>query len=217
MTEVKNNNRKMCGIILPSHFKTFSKFEEVHKRVNELGYRSISEYIYTKCFTGTHTSGCEMARDLNVSDMTIFHKKKIMQNNMNIEASKRENKPKYHEGDVHWVFNCGCEYKGQRYRVKNKRICIKHGESLSMEYKICQEKKCGVTFEVGPKYGARVFCDDCIVKRRENHFKKRRQRRKVKSDGICSRPGCGNSKPLKNRFLCDACKQKGESDINLLY
>ena len=35
-----------------------------------------------------------MARDLNVSDMTIFHKRKIMQENMRIEPVKKENSVK---------------------------------------------------------------------------------------------------------------------------
>ncbi|MCP3921705.1 MAG: hypothetical protein GY714_03880 [Desulfobacterales bacterium] len=204
---------KMCGIILPNHFKTFSKFNAVHKRVIELGYRSISEYIYTKCFTGTHTSGCEMAKDLNVSDMTIFHKKKIMQKSMNVEPSKRKSKPKYFDGNVHWVFDCGCEYKGQRYRVNNKRVCLKHGEDLKSDFKVCQDKKCGVTFKVGPRHGTRVFCDDCIEKRRDSHSKRGRTRKGLnyKSFGICT--NCGKPRPEHNRLLCDPCKKKSNSDV----
>lgn len=209
MSKAQTDQIKMCGIILPGHFKTFQKFEEVQQRVIKLGYRSISEYLYKKCFTGTHTSGCEMARDLKVSDMTIFHKRKIMQKSMNINPSKKSNKPKFREGFVHWIFLCGCTYKGQRYRIKNRRVCMEHGEPLKSELKICQDTKCGTTFKVGPKYGARVFCDECLIKRRESHFKKRRLRKKIKSDGICSRPGCNNPKPVKNRFLCDRCMQKG--------
>ncbi len=175
MMKLKENH-KITGIILPSCYKTPINIENVHTRINELGYRSIYEYLYIECFTGLHTSDCEIARDLNVSDMTFLHKKTIVQSNMDVKVSKRENKLRC----VHWLFKCGCEYKGQRYRFKNKRVCMKHGESLMLVYKVCQDKKCGVTFKVGPEFSARIFCDDCIGKRRESHFKKRRQRKKLK-------------------------------------
>lgn len=168
---------KQCGIILPRHFKTYAKFKQVHKRIRKLGYRSISEYFYVKCFIGTRTSGGKLAKELKVSDMTIYHKRRVMVVNTSSPLKPKTDLAR-HIGDdqVHWKFQCGCEYKGVRYRIRNKRVCKEHGNTLSEEYKVCG---CGKTFTVGPRQGAKYLCEECVIRCRKEVREQIAARRKL--------------------------------------
>ncbi|MCP4161184.1 MAG: hypothetical protein GY760_14010 [Deltaproteobacteria bacterium] len=101
---------------------------------------------------------------------------------------------------VHWVFVCGCEYRGKKYLLKYKIVCLTHFKELKGYKKIC--KTCGKSFEVGIKMGSTRHCDDCRIKGVKGKF-----------DGVCSRPDCNNPKPEENHFLCNSCKKSYGAEV----
>jgi len=63
------------------------------------------------------------------------------------------------EAKVHWLFECGCEYKGPRYLWYGRKQCKIHKEPAAFEEIFCP---CGKSFWIFTNGRSPVLCDDCI-------------------------------------------------------
>lgn len=197
-------------VVTTESFRRGQDFDRWHETARRNRYQNITMFILSEYFHGPNDA-LILSEELNASRRTVIEKLNLF----HVPLKKTDiAKPRKKRKTVRWVFECGCEYVGPRYK---SRECKKHQAPFAYEIVICEG--CGEAVKVGPKGFGVKYCPECKKKRvavqrkeskeriarRDTSMKASRAKEPVELCTRCKKEPIGEGL----RFLCRGCYKKG--------